>query len=228
MMTGAWLVTRGVACAGCVSLGVLSSPAHMPGVEKELNDGERGVEAKRPWGATLGSTPSLGQGVDRTVQRGIRSQTSGKAGPRGPWSGPGSLGCVGSGPIPHRRRPRPTTCAGLMSVSDADVERIAARVAELVGSATRAEQEWVTADVIAKSFGVSRSWVYANADALGALRIGRGQNGRIRFDPRLVRERIQSIGSPSPSPGRRRSKRARRSDGADLLAIRERPHAGRG
>jgi len=89
-------------------------------------------------------------------------------------------------------------------------------------------KQTVTGDVIAKSFGVSRSWVYANADALGALRIGRGQNGRIRFDPRLVRERIQSIGSPSPSPGRRRSKRARRSDGADLLAIRERPHAGRG
>jgi len=114
-------------------------------------------------------------------------------------------------------------------MSDADVERIAARVAELVGSATRAgEQEWVTAGVIAKRFGISRSWVYANADALGALRIGHGPNGRLRFDPRLVRERIQAIGPPSPVPGRRRSKRAGRSDGADLLSIRKRPQAGRG
>jgi hypothetical protein len=116
-----------------------------------------------------------------------------------------------------------------MSVSDADVERIAARVAELVGSARRAdEQEWVSADVIAKRFGVSRRWVYANAEALGALRIGRGQNGRIRFDPRLVRERIEAIGAPSPTLGRRRPKRARPSDEADLLAIRQRPQVGRG
>ena len=90
-----------------------------------------------------------------------------------------------------------------MSVSDADVERIAARVAELVGDARPADEpEWVAADAIAKTFGVSRAWVYANADALGALRIGHGQNGRIRFDPRQVRERIEAIGTPAPSGSR--------------------------
>jgi hypothetical protein len=116
-----------------------------------------------------------------------------------------------------------------MSVSDADVERIAARVAELVGDARPADEpEWVAADAIAKTFGVSRAWVYANADALGALRIGHGQNGRIRFDPRQVRERIEAIGTPAPALGRRRSRRAQRSDEPDLLAIRQRPQAGRG
>ena len=114
------------------------------------------------------------------------------------------------------------------ALSSADVERIAARVAEFLKGGKAVEEKWVTAEVIAKRFGVSRSWVYNNADKLGALRIGQGKNVRVRFDSQLVGQRLQAVGAPpsqTPVSRRARQKRRARSGAGDLLPIRQRPRA---
>ncbi|MGI8624499.1 MAG: helix-turn-helix transcriptional regulator, partial [Solirubrobacteraceae bacterium] len=57
----------------------------------------------------------------------------------------------------------------------------------------------LTAAEVAARFGVSRGWVYGNADALGALRLGDGPKPRVRFDAQEVAERLRarSIGEES-------------------------------
>ena len=107
------------------------------------------------WGATLGLMSSLQRDTRPSnpgIEHGIRSQTCGNTGARGWRSGPGTLGCARIGSTSPRRRPPAGRRARVMSVSDADVERIAARVAELVGDARPADEpEWVAADAIAKN-----------------------------------------------------------------------------
>jgi hypothetical protein len=72
------------------------------------------------------------------------------------------------------------------------VEAIARRVAELV---TPHRQEprprrLLTAAEVSRWWGVERAWVYANADRLGARRLGAGTRPRLRFDPDEVAERL--------------------------------------
>ena len=51
-----------------------------------------------------------------------------------------------------------------------------------------------TAEEIAREFGVERDWVYANADTLGALRLGDGLKPRLRFDRSQARQVLASLG----------------------------------
>jgi hypothetical protein len=44
----------------------------------------------------------------------------------------------------------------------------------------------LTAAQVAQRFGVTRGWVYANADELGARRLGHGSKPRLRFDAEEV------------------------------------------
>lgn len=44
----------------------------------------------------------------------------------------------------------------------------------------------MTAHEVAARFNVQRSWVYAHADELGVVRLGRGPKPRLRFDPAVV------------------------------------------
>ena len=72
------------------------------------------------------------------------------------------------------------------------IEAIARRVVELLGRDAVQQQSLVTAAEVAKRFGVSRSWVYENADgARGAVRLGTGSKARLRFDPSLVERALQ-------------------------------------
>lgn len=102
------------------------------------------------------------------------------------------------------------------------VEAIASRVADLLGSAPAAPQ-LVDATEIAGRFGLKRSYVYDHADELGAIRLGDGPRGRLRFDPAKVAERLSacsdSRGSeqapdrtaePKPAPRRRHRSGAER------------------
>lgn len=46
----------------------------------------------------------------------------------------------------------------------------------------------VDAATLADVLGVDRSYVYAHADELGAIRLGEGSKPRLRFDPQTARE----------------------------------------
>src|SRR4051794_13772009 len=78
-------------------------------------------------------------------------------------------------------------------LDDSAIEAIARRVSELLlnGSDDPTRQSLVSAAEIARRFDVSRSWVYENADRLGAVRLGRGARPRLRLDPRRVEKRLE-------------------------------------
>lgn len=79
------------------------------------------------------------------------------------------------------------------------IEAIALRVAQLLAAAPPAAgaaraRKMLSAAEVAELFGVSRRWIYDNAEALGAGRLGAGTRPRLRFDPDEVAERIDGIG----------------------------------
>lgn len=63
-----------------------------------------------------------------------------------------------------------------MALSEADIEAVAARVADLLRTG-QASAELVDAAEIARRFGVSRDFVYDHADDLGAVRLGKRPQG---------------------------------------------------
>jgi hypothetical protein len=110
------------------------------------------------------------------------------------------------------------------------IEAIARRLAELMADREpeRPERSLISAEAVAERWGVSRRWVYEQAERLGARRIGAGSRPRLRFDPDEVAEQI---GEP---PGSRIGRRdARRSAGisgdcgSDSLSGRRRAMVGR-
>lgn len=96
-----------------------------------------------------------------------------------------------------------------MSLSEADIEAVALRVATLLQERP-GQTELVDAAEIARRFGVSRDFVYDHADDLGVVRLGEGPRARLRFDPERVRRQLGSIATPLPPKARpsRRNKRA--------------------
>ncbi len=69
-----------------------------------------------------------------------------------------------------------------------DLDAISEHVAELAALPDRAAL--VDARTLAAELGVARDWVYANADRLGAVRLGDGPRARLRFDVTRARERL--------------------------------------
>jgi hypothetical protein len=82
---------------------------------------------------------------------------------------------------------------------DADsIDAIAQRVADILRSESLSTREQlITATDVAARFGVSRTWVYDNAERLGAIRLGSGSKARLRFDTKRVSELFE------PAPGSR-------------------------
>jgi hypothetical protein len=81
------------------------------------------------------------------------------------------------------------------ALAAATAAAMAAEVARLVLEATRGKQPapfLLTAAEVAERFGVSRRWVYDNRDELGAVRLGSGPKGRLRFDADTVAEAMHS------------------------------------
>lgn len=72
-------------------------------------------------------------------------------------------------------------------LADAIAERSAARFVELLRD-TPTHGPLVDAATLADMLGVDRSYVYAHADELGAIRLGEGSKPRLRFDPQTARE----------------------------------------
>ncbi|MDW5597639.1 hypothetical protein VSS74_25030, partial [Conexibacter stalactiti] len=89
-------------------------------------------------------------------------------------------------------------------------EAIARRVAELV--AARVAPRLLTVEQVAEMLQVRSEWVYEHADELGALRLGGGRRGRLRFDAEQMRERLRARpavgGAARSAPARARPRRA--------------------
>ena len=68
-------------------------------------------------------------------------------------------------------------------IADRLAERLAAR--ELAG-------RWLTAAEVAQRFGVSAEWVREHRVELGAVRLGDGPRGRLRFDQQRVAEALSA------------------------------------
>jgi hypothetical protein len=109
-----------------------------------------------------------------------------------------------------------------ITLDDATVQAIAEQTALRTAELLRDERPrsiLTNARRVADELGVDRSWVYAHADELGAIRLGDGPKPRLRFDLEAAREAFgcyaskQSQGSnvsagamskaPSSSRGRR-------------------------
>ena len=99
------------------------------------------------------------------------------------------------------------------------------------GRLAKTEEGLWSARELAGHYGVTVNFVYDHADELGCIRLGGGRRPRLRFDPRIVRERWILSGDtlPGPAPTRRRPRsrtsEARR-DGrpsCELIDYEERP-----
>jgi hypothetical protein len=86
-----------------------------------------------------------------------------------------------------------------------DVEAIARRVLILLRDELPASSaRLVDARALALALGVDRSWVYAHAAELHAIRLGGGK-GRLRFDLDEVQRCLNGNGCARRRPPRRRS-----------------------
>jgi hypothetical protein len=107
------------------------------------------------------------------------------------------------------------------------IEALACRLAELLspGEPAQPRAQLITAEEVARWWGISRRWVYDHADELGARRLGGGRRPRLRFDPDEVAERL---GEPGRAGADERGSVPIRGDcGADSLSPRSRAMVGR-
>lgn len=93
--------------------------------------------------------------------------------------------------------------SGEVRLDPESIEALARRLAELLGGG-RAEQRparLLSAEEVARWWGMSRRWVYENADRLGARRIGTGPRPRLRFDPDEVGAKLGAPGAREDREG---------------------------
>lgn len=78
-------------------------------------------------------------------------------------------------------------------------DRVAARLAQQTDDAhatAASEAGLLSAAQVSEWWGVTRNWVYAHAEDLGALHIGAGRRPRLRFDPDRVRRALGDRNRP--------------------------------
>jgi hypothetical protein len=100
----------------------------------------------------------------------------------------------------------------ISALADEIADRLAVKLGmRLMEGAAAAESDpgglW-TARQVAVHYDVGVRFVYQHADELGCIRLGGGRRPRLRFDPRIVRERWPVVGDvlPNPAPTRRRAR----------------------
>jgi hypothetical protein len=140
--------------------------------------------------------------------------------------GASRLGGGGSSKAPRRARnggvgvgdSTPPELAGVVGrcetvmLDDEDIEAIADRVAAKLRLPT---DGLVGVRDVARALGMSRAWVYRNADALGAQRLGGGRKPALRFDLARTLERAVALGFPAqPIPKVATSRRRGRAPNA--------------
>jgi hypothetical protein len=104
-------------------------------------------------------------------------------------------------------------------MSEDPIDQLASRVAEalLAADGRPPTRRIVDARGVAETYGVSRDFVYAHADELGAIRLGSGLRARLRFDLHEVAARLRARRAPSPPPEPRRASRRSRRLAAEHL-----------
>ena len=106
------------------------------------------------------------------------------------------------------------------------IDAVARRVVELLLEeelVSVARPRLLTVAQVAREFGVSADWLYANAEPLGAIRMGRGPRARLRFDRDAIGSRIAELAAPASRKRRHAlhpASTAASEDGG-LLPIRE-------
>jgi hypothetical protein len=105
-------------------------------------------------------------------------------------------------------------------VNEPVLEDIARRVAELLADRVSEPFRLIDSQTVAGMLGVSEDWVREHAVELGAIRIGDGPKGALRFDTARVRAALERrrVGRP-PEHRRRRSAQRRRSLGVVPAAV---------
>lgn len=104
-------------------------------------------------------------------------------------------------------------------LSPASILAIAEKVVELLkAEPSSTPGRYLTAAEVADRFAVSRDWVYAHAEELGAERLTDGPRARLRFDPARV---VDALAKPFTTPPTRSAppKRRTTTSTADLLPI---------
>jgi hypothetical protein len=94
-------------------------------------------------------------------------------------------------------------------VTEPAAEEIARRVAELISDRVREPFRLIDTHTLARMLAVSEEWVREHAAELGAIRVGDGPKGALRFDPARVRAALdrRRIGQPKAKPRRRPGRR---------------------
>jgi hypothetical protein len=90
---------------------------------------------------------------------------------------------------------------------------------EAIVSALGTPGQLITANQVAAALCVSRDWVYEHASELGAIRLGSGRRPRLRFDPRLVAQAIETGFGNRRNRQRSRRFRLERASDVELLPI---------
>ena len=120
----------------------------------------------------------------------------------------------------------PVTQAEELRLDPESIEAIARRLAELLPGSQAPPQRkgLISAEAVSEWWGVSRRWVYENAERLGARRIGAGRRPRLRFDPDEVADQL---GEPSRQPNTRGLPAISGDCGSRSLSVRSRAMVGR-
>lgn len=113
------------------------------------------------------------------------------------------------------------TQAAELRLDPESIEALARRLAELLGGgeSQRPRRQLISAEEVSRWWGVSRRWVYDNAERLGARRLGTGPRPRLRFDPDEVAEQL---GEPGERPNTRRVQAISGDCRFDSLSLRTR------
>lgn len=110
------------------------------------------------------------------------------------------------------------------TLTDADVEAIARRLAEIQAEEPRPITGLVDADRVAEELGVEVAWVYANGERLGRMKLGPSYNSPVRFDLQHIRAlaasgELSGESPPAPTPPPRPRRRSRRSQTAGSFPL---------
>ena len=105
------------------------------------------------------------------------------------------------------------------------VEVLALKVVEILEARGLQKRRLLSAAELAQMLGIERSWVYAHAIELGAVKLGEGKKPRLRFDPEVAVRVLRRVGGgPAADPPTRSGERADRPGGrrdrGELLPIR--------
>jgi hypothetical protein len=107
------------------------------------------------------------------------------------------------------------------ALTDADVDAVASRVIELLVDTSTPTEVWISTCMVARMYGVREEWVRAHAAELGAIRVGEGERGHLRFHVDRVESAMgrRRVPAAAPTPSRRRPGPKRGARNVRLLPL---------